>query len=186
MTSPAGATGLILPHRDSKLFQHVSIFFVAQSHRTVTRTRHRPGTGEVTFKVRVTIAVIPLGEVMPLVTRCHGGASRTDLDGRRADRAPGQLLHCLAPIPPTWHQEPQETARGKQPQAVTCEIRSHRKKTSCHRENMLTLIGAAFLGSCKINISGRMLLQAPRLQRGKDGGMKLRPGIAKYEELQQD
>jgi hypothetical protein len=48
------------------------------------------------------------------------------------------------------------------------------------------LIGTAFLGSCKINILGRTLLQALHLQRGKAGGMKLRPGIAKSEELRQD
>lgn len=92
--------------------------------------------------------------------RCHGGLSRTGLDGWWADRALGQILHCLVPTPPIWHQEAQETARGKQPQAVTCEIRSHKKKTSCHWETMLMLIGTAFLGSCKINILGRMLPQA--------------------------
>lgn len=51
---------------------------------------------------------------------------------------------------------------------------------------MLMLIGTAFLGSCKINILGRMLLQAPHLQRSQDEGMKSRLGIAKNEELQQD
>lgn len=109
--------------------------------------------------------------------------SSTGLDAGQADTTPKQVpqravriqvghlpANPLLPRRRLWESHP----------AVTWAIRSHGLKTFVTEKICRCLLEQHFLGSCKINILGRMLLQVLHLQRGKEG-MKLWSELAKMK-----
>lgn len=106
--------------------------------------------------------------------------SRTGLDAAGADKqVPHGAVHLQGGHLPSHPRLTGRRLRDPQP-AATWAMSSDRPKAFVTEKKCVRLLEQHFLGSCKINRLGRMLLQVLHLQRGKEG-MKLWSELARMK-----